>query len=178
MVVTVPVNYILNKYVLSAGALSLGERYAAIDLSFLSLIVFIAVVASIVQIVGDGGRKFAPALYGQLGIFLPLIAVNCAIPWRLAIHAGARLSQRRRGCHFRTRLGYRLVARHCRNGRSARENHILARTRSLARRRHNLYPDRAHGPSVHVFSWVFSYKFALAVGGYFRLQQIAKKSNR
>ncbi len=80
MVVTVPVNYILNKYVLSAGALSwLGERYAAIDLSFLSLIVFIAVVASIVQIVEMVVEKFAPALYGQLGIFLPLIAVNCAI---------------------------------------------------------------------------------------------------
>ncbi|MDE6483108.1 MAG: NADH:ubiquinone reductase (Na(+)-transporting) subunit E [Rikenellaceae bacterium] len=80
MVVTVPVNYILNKYVLSAGALSwLGERYADIDLSFLSLIVFIAVVASIVQIVEMVVEKFAPALYGQLGIFLPLIAVNCAI---------------------------------------------------------------------------------------------------
>ncbi len=80
MVVTVPVNYILNKYVLSAGALSwLGERYAAIDLSFLSLIVFIAVVASIVQIVEMVVEKFAPALYGQLGIFLPLIAVNCAL---------------------------------------------------------------------------------------------------
>ena len=80
MVVTVPVNYILNTYVLSAGALSwLGERYAAIDLSFLSLIVFIAVVASIVQIVEMVVEKFAPALYGQLGIFLPLIAVNCAI---------------------------------------------------------------------------------------------------
>ena len=80
MVVTAPVNYILNKYVLSAGALSwLGERYAAIDLSFLSLIVFIAVVASIVQIVEMVVEKFAPALYGQLGIFLPLIAVNCAI---------------------------------------------------------------------------------------------------
>lgn len=80
MVVTVPVNYILNKYVLSAGALSwLGERYATIDLSFLSLIVFIAVVASIVQIVEMVVEKFAPALYSQLGIFLPLIAVNCAI---------------------------------------------------------------------------------------------------
>ncbi len=80
MVVTVPVNYILNKYVLSTGALSwLGERYATIDLSFLSLIVFIAVVASIVQIVEMVVEKFAPALYSQLGIFLPLIAVNCAI---------------------------------------------------------------------------------------------------
>ncbi|MDE7355200.1 MAG: NADH:ubiquinone reductase (Na(+)-transporting) subunit E [Rikenellaceae bacterium] len=80
MVVTVPVNYILNKYVLSAGALSwLGERYASIDLSFLSLIVFIAVVASIVQIVEMVVEKYAPALYSQLGIFLPLIAVNCAI---------------------------------------------------------------------------------------------------
>ncbi len=80
MLVTVPVNYILNKYVLSAGALSwLGEQYANVDLSFLSLIVFIAVVASIVQIVEMIVEKFAPTLYSQLGIFLPLIAVNCAI---------------------------------------------------------------------------------------------------
>jgi Na+-transporting NADH:ubiquinone oxidoreductase subunit E len=65
---------------LKAGALSwLGAEYKDIDLSFLSFIMFIAVVASIVQLVEMIVEKFAPALYGALGIFLPLIAVNCSI---------------------------------------------------------------------------------------------------
>jgi Na+-transporting NADH:ubiquinone oxidoreductase subunit E len=78
--VTVPVNYLLENYVLREGALAwLGAEYAAVDLSFLSFIMFIAVIASIVQLVEMAVEKFAPALYGALGIFLPLIAVNCAI---------------------------------------------------------------------------------------------------
>lgn len=80
MTVTVPVNYLLNEYILKAGALSwVSESMADVDLSFLSLIVFIAVIASIVQLVEMIVEKFAPALYSSLGIFLPLIAVNCAI---------------------------------------------------------------------------------------------------
>ena len=78
--ITLPINYLLNTYILSPGALAwLGEEYAGIDLSFLSLIVFIAVVASIVQIVEMVVEKYSPSLYASLGIFLPLIAVNCAI---------------------------------------------------------------------------------------------------
>ncbi len=78
--VTLPLNYLLEEYVLKAGALSwLGEEYASIDLSFLSFIVFIAVIAAFTQLVEMVVEKFAPALYSQLGIFLPLIAVNCAI---------------------------------------------------------------------------------------------------
>ncbi len=78
--VTVPLNYMLNEYVLKAGALAwMGEEYATIDLSFLSFIIFIAVIAAFVQLVEMVVEKFAPALYSQLGIFLPLIAVNCAI---------------------------------------------------------------------------------------------------
>ncbi|MEF9930878.1 MAG: NADH:ubiquinone reductase (Na(+)-transporting) subunit E [Bacteroidales bacterium] len=78
--VTLPINYLLNTYVLSAGSLAwLGEEYAGIDLGFLSFIIFIAVVASIVQIVEMVVEKFSPSLYASLGIFLPLIAVNCAI---------------------------------------------------------------------------------------------------
>jgi len=78
--VTIPVNWLLENYVLMPGALSwLGEEYATYDLSFLSFIMFIAVIASIVQLVEMLVEKFAPALYGALGIFLPLIAVNCAI---------------------------------------------------------------------------------------------------
>jgi len=76
--VTVPVNYLLETYVLKEGALAwLGEP--DMDLSFLSFIMFIAVIASIVQLVEMLVEKFSPALYGALGIFLPLIAVNCAI---------------------------------------------------------------------------------------------------
>lgn len=78
--ITVPVNYLLENYVLKAGALSwLDPSYADIDLSFLSFILFIAVIASMVQLVEMIVEKFSPALYGALGIFLPLIAVNCAI---------------------------------------------------------------------------------------------------
>ena len=85
MVMTVPINYLLNEYILSPGALGwLDPDYGVgakseIDLSFLSVIVFIAVIASFVQLVEMIVEKFAPALYNQLGIFLPLIAVNCAI---------------------------------------------------------------------------------------------------
>ena len=78
--ITLPVNYLLNKYVLSPGSLVwLGEGFADIDLSFLSMIVFIAVIASMVQIVEMFVEKFSPSLYSSLGIFLPLIAVNCAV---------------------------------------------------------------------------------------------------
>ncbi len=82
LVVTIPVNYLLENLILKKGALDwiLGaEQAAEIDLSFLSFIMFIAVIASIVQLVEMIVEKFAPALYSQLGIFLPLIAVNCAI---------------------------------------------------------------------------------------------------
>ncbi|MDZ7845862.1 MAG: NADH:ubiquinone reductase (Na(+)-transporting) subunit E [Owenweeksia sp.] len=78
--ITVPLNYLLENYVLKEGALSwLGPQFAEVDLSFLSFIMFIAVIASMVQLVEMIVEKFAPALYGALGIFLPLIAVNCSI---------------------------------------------------------------------------------------------------
>lgn len=80
LLVTLPINYILNTYVLSPGALSwLSPSLASVDLSFLSFITFIAVIAAIVQLVEMVVEKFAPTLYSELGIFLPLIAVNCAI---------------------------------------------------------------------------------------------------
>lgn len=80
ILVTLPVNYLLNKYFLTPGALAwISPDYANVDLSFLSFIIFIAVIASIVQIVEMVVEKFAPALYCSLGIFLPLIAVNCAV---------------------------------------------------------------------------------------------------
>ena len=80
LTITVPVNWLLQEYVLKEGALSwLGEDFAAVDLTFLQFIMFIAVIASMVQLVEMVIEKFSPALYGSLGIFLPLIAVNCAI---------------------------------------------------------------------------------------------------
>lgn len=78
--ITVPINYLLENYVLKEGAMTwMSESFADVDLSFLSFIMFIAVIASIVQLVEMVVEKFAPALYGALGIFLPLIAVNCSI---------------------------------------------------------------------------------------------------
>jgi Na+-transporting NADH:ubiquinone oxidoreductase subunit E len=78
--ITLPVNYLLENYVLKEGALTwLSTSFAEVDLSFLSFIMFIAVIASMVQLVEMIVEKFAPALYNQLGIFLPLIAVNCAV---------------------------------------------------------------------------------------------------
>jgi len=77
---TLPLNYLLNKYVLQPGALSwLGPQFADVDLSFLSFILFIAVIAAFVQLVEMIVERFLPSLYSSLGIFLPLIAVNCAI---------------------------------------------------------------------------------------------------
>jgi len=78
--ITVPVNYLIQKYLLAPGALSwLGVGFNNVDLGFLSFIMFIAVIASMVQLVEMVIEKFSPALYNSLGIFLPLIAVNCAI---------------------------------------------------------------------------------------------------
>ncbi len=78
--ITVPVDYLINKYLLTAGALTwISPALADVDLSFLSFIMFIAVIASMVQLVEMVIEKFSPALYSSLGIFLPLIAVNCAI---------------------------------------------------------------------------------------------------
>lgn len=80
LVCTVPINYLLENYVLKEGALAwLGEEYADVNLSFLGLIIFIAVIASFVQLVEMIVERFSPSLYASLGIFLPLIAVNCAI---------------------------------------------------------------------------------------------------
>jgi Na+-transporting NADH:ubiquinone oxidoreductase subunit E len=80
LAVTVPLNWLLDQYILQEGALVwLGPEYAEYDLSFLSFILFIATIATMVQLVEIVVDKFSPALYNSLGIFLPLIAVNCAI---------------------------------------------------------------------------------------------------
>ena len=80
LVVTIPINYLINKYLLSPGALAwISPRFATVDLSFLTYILFIAIIAAIVQILEMIIETFTPSLYSALGIFLPLIAVNCAI---------------------------------------------------------------------------------------------------
>jgi len=79
-VITVPVNYLLLEFVMKPGALAwLGEGFREVDLTFLSFMVYIATIAAMVQLVEMIVEKFSPALYNSLGIFLPLIAVNCAI---------------------------------------------------------------------------------------------------
>ncbi|MCX8490220.1 MAG: NADH:ubiquinone reductase (Na(+)-transporting) subunit E [Cyclobacteriaceae bacterium] len=78
--VTVPINWLIQNYVLNAGALAwLGDDFKTIDLNFLQFIIFICVIAAVVQLTEMAVEKFSPALYGTLGIFLPLIAVNCSI---------------------------------------------------------------------------------------------------
>jgi Na+-transporting NADH:ubiquinone oxidoreductase subunit E len=80
LVVTVPVNYLINKYLLAPGALAwINPNWVSVDLSFLTYIIFIAIIAAIVQILEMIIETFTPSLYSALGIFLPLIAVNCAI---------------------------------------------------------------------------------------------------
>ncbi len=80
LLITTPVNFLVEKYVLRKGALIwLGEGFTDLDLSFLTFMVFIAVIAAMVQLVEMIVEKFSPSLYNSLGIFLPLIAVNCAI---------------------------------------------------------------------------------------------------
>jgi len=80
LLITVPVNFLMEKYLLRKGAMVwLGEGFADVDLSFLTFMVFIATIAAMTQLVEMVIEKFSPALYNSLGIFLPLIAVNCAI---------------------------------------------------------------------------------------------------
>lgn len=79
--ITIPINWTLQTYVLNPGALAniFGAEFASVDLDFLSLIVYISVIAAFVQLTEMSVEKFSPSLYAALGIFLPLIAVNCSI---------------------------------------------------------------------------------------------------
>jgi len=80
LLITAPVNWLLDTFLLKEGALAwLSDDLADLDLSYLSFLLFIAVIAAMVQLVEMAVEKFTPALYNSLGIFLPLIAVNCAI---------------------------------------------------------------------------------------------------
>ena len=138
MVMTVPLNYLLYEYVLKAGALVEG-----VDLSFLTFIVFIATIAAFVQLVEMIVEKFSPTLYSQLGIFLPLIAVNCAIMgWRRA-HVALADDRLRSG------LGSGLVAGHCHDGRDPREDDLFAHPRSTEGPRYRLHHHGSDGYRLH-----------------------------
>lgn len=80
LTITTMLNFLVLKYILNPGALAwISPSLAKIDLSFLTFILFIAIIAAFVQLTEMVVEKFSPALYGALGIFLPLIAVNCSI---------------------------------------------------------------------------------------------------
>lgn len=151
--ITVPVNYLLDNYVLKPGALQwlLGDEAAGIDLSFLSFIMFIAIIAAMVQLVEMIVEKFAPALYNQLGIFLPLIAVNCAI-------MGASLFMQQRnygsvleattfglGSGIGMDAGYRMYCRY------PGETEIFRHSGSITGNRYHVYRDRTDGYLFHEF---------------------------
>jgi len=93
--ITVPLNWVLKEFLLNKGALTWTgiPAMAEVDLSFLSFITFIATIAAMVQLVEMLLDKFSPALYNSLGIFLPLIAVNCSI-------LGASVFMSERGYNF------------------------------------------------------------------------------
>jgi len=80
LTITVPINWLLQEYVLKEGALTwISAQFAEVNLEFLQFIMFIAIIAAMVQLVEMVVEKVSPSLYGSLGIFLPLIAVNCSI---------------------------------------------------------------------------------------------------
>jgi Na+-transporting NADH:ubiquinone oxidoreductase subunit E len=80
LVITLPINYLLEVHILKEGALAwIHPALKSLDLSYLAFILFIAVIAAMTQLVEMAVEKFSPSLYASLGIFLPLIAVNCAI---------------------------------------------------------------------------------------------------
>ena len=147
--ITVPVNYLLDNYVLKPGALQwlLGDEAAGIDLSFLSFIMFIAIIAAMVQLVEMIVEKFAPALYNQLGIFLPLIAVNGSFP----VYATAELRQCTRSDDIRFGLRYRLDAGYRMYCRYPGETEIFRHSGSITGNRYHVYRDRTDGYLFHEF---------------------------
>jgi hypothetical protein len=149
LLVTVPVNYLVNKYLLAPGALSwISPSLANVDLSFLSLIMFIAVIAAIVQIVEMIVERFAPALYNSLGIFLPLIAVNCAVM------SGSLFMQERGYSNIGEEtlcIGqrHRLVSGYCGHCRHPRETALLPHPPGIEGCGHHFYHYRAHGHGLY-----------------------------
>ena len=155
LTVTVPVNYLLQTKVLGPDCLVPG-----VDLSYLSFILFIAVIAGMVQLVEMTVEKYSPSLYAALGIFLPLIAVNCAIMGASLFmqhpHGAYQLAGHhlRLGCHdLWLRLWSWLDAGHRGYGCHPREDAVLRRSQAPAGPRHCVYHRRSHGYGDDVFLW-------------------------
>ena len=150
--VTVPVNWLMENYLLKAGALSwLGPAFEEVDLSFLSFLMFIAVIAAMVQLVEMVVEKFAPALYNALGIFLPLIAVNCAI-----LGAALFMQEREYGTIAEATVygfGVRiwLGAGHCSPCCHPGKTEIFQCSGTFARTWNVVYPDWTDGHCLHGF---------------------------
>ena len=148
MVMTVPLNYLLYEFVLKAGALS-WAGLPDVNLDFLTFIVFIATIAAFVQLVEMAVEKFSPTLYSQLGIFLPLIAVNCAFHAAEGRCAGADVAVV--VDRLRPWLRPGLVARHRHDGRHPREDDLLADPRGAQGPRYRVYHYRPDGYRLHDF---------------------------
>jgi Na(+)-translocating NADH:ubiquinone oxidoreductase E subunit len=147
LTITVPVNNLIYNYLLADGALA-WAGLPDVDLSFLGLLSYIGVIAALVQILEMFLDKYVPALYNALGVFLPLITVNCAI-------LGASLFMVERDYNFpraclRRRRRRRLGAGHRRPGGDTREAQVQRCARRLAGPRHNLYHRRTDVPGLHV----------------------------
>ncbi len=126
-VLTVPLNNLILKKLLAEGALSwISPSLANIDLGFLAFILFIGTIAAATQIVEMAVERYAPALYTTLGVFLPLIAVNCVILGGSLFMQSARLHVRPKR-RLRRRLGAGLRDRHRRAGGDTREDGLLRR---------------------------------------------------
>jgi Na+-transporting NADH:ubiquinone oxidoreductase subunit F len=148
-VLTVPLNNLLLNYLLAEGALAwLHPSLAKVDLTFLAFILFIATIAAATQVVEMAVERYAPELYTTLGVFLPLIAVNCVIlGGSLFMQERSLQPARKRG--LRHRLGRRLCHRHHRAGRDSREARVLQRARRPARPGHHLHHHRADVDGLH-----------------------------
>ena len=150
LTVTVPLNWLLDQYILQPGALIwLGAEYADYDLSFLSFILFIATIATMVQLVEIVVEKFSPSLYNSLGIFLPLIAVNCAIL------GGSLFMQSREIATFGLALNYgfryRLVFSHTGHRCNTRKNTLFECPSAIKRPGDYLYHYRTDGHWLYEF---------------------------
>ena len=142
MVMTVPLNYFLYEYVLKAGALA-WAGLPDVNLDFLTFIVFIATIAAFVQLVEMAVEKFSPTLYSQLGIFLPLIAVNCAIM------GGSLFMQQKVDALELTSLWQSIVAGYRDDGRDPREDDLLADSCGAQGAGYRLYHHRPDGYRLH-----------------------------
>lgn len=152
LVCTLPINYMLENYVLKEGALSwLGADFGSINLSFLSLIIFIAVIASFVQLVEMVVEKYAPSLYASLGIFLPLIAVNCAILGGSLFMQQKSIPKCRHCDSLWFWFRYWMAVGNCRYGSHTRKTAILRRTQTSKGIRNNLHYYRFDGYCLHEF---------------------------